>query len=98
VDCCDHVDQISVVLADRDIPAIARIGVTRSAHEVEISRGILMRGDFRELDHLLGRFVTPDCTLVVRDVGYGYQRCAWPFWLNSYLGACAIVGPCEMFV
>ena len=78
---CDHVDQIAAALADQDIPAIARIGVTRSPSEVDISRGILMRGDVRELDHLLSRFVTPDCTLVVHYVGYGYQRRACPFWL-----------------
>jgi hypothetical protein len=77
----DHVDQIVGALADQDLPAIDRIGVTSSAHEVDISRGILKRGDYRGLNHLLDRFLTSACALVVHYVGYGYQQRGCPFWL-----------------
>src|ERR1700730_8937290 len=78
---CDHVDQIVAALADRHIPSIDKIGITRSASEVDISRGIVMRGDSTGLDHLLDRFVTSDCTLVVHYTCYGYQRRGCPFSL-----------------
>jgi hypothetical protein len=78
---CDHVDQIVTALADRDIPSINTIGVTRSAHDVDISRGIVMQGDSRGLTRVLDRFVTTDCTLVVHYVCYGYQRRGCPFSL-----------------
>jgi len=77
----DHVDQIVTALTARDLPAIDKIGVTSSAHEVDISRGILMQGDSRGLDHLLERVVTSNCTLVVHYEGYGYQRRGCPFSL-----------------
>jgi hypothetical protein len=77
----DHVDQIVAALAERDIPSIDKIGVTRSANEVDICRGIVMQGDSRGLNHLLDRYVTPDCTLVVHYVCYGYQKRGCPFSL-----------------
>jgi hypothetical protein len=77
----DHVDQIIAALAERGLPAIKKIGVTTSAHEADISRGIVMIGDSPGLDHLLDRFVSSDCTLVVHYVGHGYQRHGCPFWL-----------------
>jgi len=78
---CDHVDQVVSALGDQHLPAIKRIGVTSSAQEVDVSRGILMRGDSRALDHLLDQSVTSDCTLVVHYVGYGYERRGCPFSL-----------------
>jgi hypothetical protein len=78
---CDHVNQIAAALSDHDPPTLEKIGVTCSAHEVDTSRNILMRADSRGLDHALNRFVTPDCTLVVHYVGYGYQRRGCPFSL-----------------
>ena len=81
----DHVSQIIAALADRDLPAIHKIGVTSSAHEVDSSRGVLLRGDSRGLDHLLDRFVTSDCTLAVHYVGYAYQARGCPFWLIESL-------------
>ena len=77
----DHVDQIVAALADQDIPSIDKIGVTRSAMEVDIRRGIVMQGDSRGLHQLLDRYVTPDCTLVVHYVCYGYQKRGCPFSL-----------------
>ncbi len=77
----DHVDQIVAALADQDIPSIDTIGVTRTAKEVDICRGIVMQGDSRGLNQLLDRYVTPGCTLVVHYVCYGYQRQGCPFSL-----------------
>ena len=77
----DHVDQIVDALADRYIPSIDKIGVTRLANEVDISRGIVMQGDSRGLNLLLNRYVTPDCTLIVHYVCYGYQKRGCPFSL-----------------
>lgn len=76
---CDHVDQIIAALTGRGLPEITKIGVTSSAHEVDTSRGILLRGDSRRLDYLLDRFATSPCTLVVHYVGYGYQARGCPF-------------------
>jgi hypothetical protein len=77
----DYVDQIVAALADRHIPSIDKIGIVRSPNEIDISRGNVMRGDTRGLDHLLDRFVTSDCTLVIHYVPYGYQRKGCPFSL-----------------
>ena len=77
----DHVDQIVGALSELSLPAIKKIGVTRSAHEADICSGIVMRGDSWGLDHLLDRFVTSDCTLVIHYECYGYHQRGCPFWL-----------------
>jgi hypothetical protein len=74
----DHVDQIVAALAGQRIPAIDKIGITRSAGEADISHNVVMQGDSRGLEHLLERLVKTDCTLVVHYVCYGYQKRGCP--------------------